>query len=332
MKVHQAYRYELDPNVAQRILLAKHAGASRFAYNWGLARRIERFEKKEGKEKFTSAIEQHRELNVVKATEYPWMYETSKCAPQEALRDLERAFRNFWTGRKAGRTTGFPKFKKKGIGDSFRLTGSIHIKDKRHLQLPRLGIMKTKEGTEKFKGKILSATVSRQADRWYVSLTVETVREDPVLIQGETVGIDVGLTTFLVQSDGEKIDAPKPLQKALKRLAKVQRQHCKKVKGSHNRKRSAFKISRIHRKVKNIRTDFLHKTSTKLAKTKAVIVIEDLQVKGMMQNRKLSRHIADAGWGSFAGSLSTKPNGMAHSLSSLLGFLLQARRVVDVVM
>jgi putative transposase len=102
MKVHQAYRYELDPNVAQRILLAKHAGASRFAYNWGLARRIERFEKKEGKEKFTSAIEQHRELNVVKATEYPWMYETSKCAPQEALRDLERAFRNFWTGRKAG--------------------------------------------------------------------------------------------------------------------------------------------------------------------------------------------------------------------------------------
>ena len=102
MKEHQAYRYELDPNVAQRILLAKHAGASRFAYNWGLARRIERFEKKEGKEKFTSAIEQHRELNVVKATEYPWMYETSKCAPQEALRDLERAFRNFWTGRKAG--------------------------------------------------------------------------------------------------------------------------------------------------------------------------------------------------------------------------------------
>jgi putative transposase len=86
VKVHQAYCYELDPNVAQRILLAKHAGAARFAYNWGLARRIERFETREGKEKFTSAMEQHKDLNVLKTTEYSWMYEVSKCAPQEALR------------------------------------------------------------------------------------------------------------------------------------------------------------------------------------------------------------------------------------------------------
>jgi putative transposase len=125
VKTHQAFRYELAPNLSQRLLLAKHSGTARFAWNWALAERIRRYQAKEGPARFTSAIEQHRELNARKATEWPWMYEVSKCAPHEALRDLDRVFRNLVRARKAGRYCGFPRFKRKGVRDSFRLNGSI---------------------------------------------------------------------------------------------------------------------------------------------------------------------------------------------------------------
>jgi len=140
--------------------------------------------------KTTNAIEQHRELNALKKTEFPWMYEVSKCAPQEALRDLDRAFRNFFRGRKEGRKVGLPRFKKKGRDDSFRLTGSIHVLE-RAVQLPRLGVIRLKE-IPRVQGRILSATVKREADRWYVGLTVEMEIADPVSVEGPAAGVDVG--------------------------------------------------------------------------------------------------------------------------------------------
>ena len=113
--VHRGYRYELDPNNHQRTLLMKHAGCARFAYNWGLEERIKRFNLEEGKDRFTNYFRQHQELNQRKRSHYPWMYEVSKCAPQEALRDLHKAFANFWRGRKKGKKVGFPKFKKRDV-------------------------------------------------------------------------------------------------------------------------------------------------------------------------------------------------------------------------
>ena len=115
MIIHRAYRYELDPNNSLRTLFLKHAGVARFTYNWGLKRRIKLFREKHGNARFTNAMQQHKELNKLKETEFPWMYETSKCAPQEALRDLDRAFTNFYRGLKTGKRIGFPRFKKKGI-------------------------------------------------------------------------------------------------------------------------------------------------------------------------------------------------------------------------
>jgi putative transposase len=211
--------------------------------------------------------------------------EVSKCAAQEAFRDLDRAFASFRRGREAGRTVGFPKFKKKGAHDSCRFsTGAIRALGP-CVQLPRLGRIRVKEAT-RVEGRILSATVSRDADRWFVSFTVERHRPDPASLQGPVVGIDLGVNCFAVLSDGERIESPRPLQRSLRRLRRLSRQHSRKQRGSCNRRKSAVRLARLHRRVRNQRRDFLHKATTRLSKTKRVIVIEDLCISGMTRSAR----------------------------------------------
>lgn len=301
MKVFQAYRYELKPNNRQGTLLGKHAGVARFAYNWGLERRIREYQETG---RSSNAIVQHRQLNRLKRTQYPWMYEVSKCAPQEALRDLDRAFSQYFRRRKDGkRRAGFPRFKKKGVHDAFRLTGAIRV-FRRSIQLPRLGRIRVKDSTD-VKGRILSATVKREVDRWFVSLHVKRERPNPEPADGPVVGVDLNVGGF-VTSEGDVIVTPRPLKRSLRLLERRQKKHSRKRKGSRNRAKSAIRLGRMHRRVKNQRRDWLQKVTTQLARSKSVIVVENLNVSGLVQKGALAQAISDAGFAEFRRLLAYK--------------------------
>jgi putative transposase len=303
MNVLRAYKTELDLNNAQVTACKRHAGAARYAYNWGLARKREAYQ---ATGTSPSAIDLHRELNALKQTELRWMYQVSKCAPQEALRNLDSGFAHFFRRcalKQEGKLKGKlgypqPKTKKQGLG-SFRLTGSIVILPDA-IQLPRLGRLRLKErGYLPVAGvKIRSATISEQAGHWYVSVQVEQEQTVPANT-GPVVGVDLGVKSLATLSDGTIVPNPKPLKSRLKKLKRLHRAVSRRQKGSKNRKKAARKLATQYRKVANQRANTLHQVTARLAKTKSVIVIEDLHVAGMLKNHHLAQAIADVGFAEF---------------------------------
>ncbi|WXG41553.1 MAG: RNA-guided endonuclease TnpB family protein [Candidatus Freyarchaeum deiterrae] len=303
MLINRAYKTELEPNNAQRTALLKHSGAARFAYNWGLARRKEEYEKTG---KSSNAIELHRQLNALKRTGFPWMYQVSKCAPQEALRDLDRAFKNFFEGRAK-----YPKFRsrKRGIS-SFRLTGSIRVFHG-SIQLPRIGRVRLKEKdylpTDKgAEVHILSATVSeREGRRWFVSLQVEEKIEVSVNT-GPVVGVDVGISKLATLSDGAVIENPKALTRYERKMKRLHRSLSRKMKNSKNRLDARMQLAGCEFRIASIRRDAQHKATTMLARTKSVIGVESLNLAGLLKNHRLAKQLADAGLGEFFRQLKYK--------------------------
>jgi putative transposase len=241
------------------------------------------------------------------------LYEVSKCAPQEALRNLDQAYAHFFRRvkeKRAGKNVkaGFPHFKtkKNGLG-SFRLTGAIHIFEKA-IQLPRLGVLRLKEQgyLPLTDVHILSATVSERAGRWFVSVQVEREIADPQPLQKDVAGVDLGILHMATVSDGNCVDNPRALKQGLTKIKRLQRCVSRRKPGSANRKKAVQQLARAHSRVANIRKNALHQATSWLAKTKSAIVLEDLNVSGMLKNHHLAQAIADVGLHEFRRQLSYK--------------------------
>lgn len=288
-----AHRIRLDPNNAQATHLARAAGTARFAYNWALGEWQKQYEacKADTTLPRPSEAALRRLLNSIKRDQFPWMMEVTKSAPQMAIMQLGRAFENFFAGRAR-----YPRFRRKGQDDRFTLTNDLFRVEGRHIRIPKLGWVRMRE-TLRFAGRIVSASVTRVADHWYTSITVDTSDSPvpPAENQG-AVGVDLGIKALATLSNGETFQGPNALRSLLIRLQRLSRALSRKVKGSRNHAKAKLKLVKLHVRIANIRRDSLHKLSTSITRRFHTIGIEDLNVKGMLGNRHLARAIADMGF------------------------------------
>lgn len=317
------HKIALQPLAEQIAYFQQAAGTARFTWNWALAEWKRQFAA--GRQPNAMALK--KQFNAVKYAEFPWLAAMHRDSHAQPFTYLGKAWRKFFTDLKAGRPAHEPRFKRKGrctdsfylANDKFRLAGDFAV-------LPKVGKVKLCE-TLRFSGRILGATVSRTANRWYIAIQVDVI-EAQAFCQREqsgVVGIDLGVTSAAILSTGEKIESPKPLRTMLRRLRIRQRRVTRKVESakkaagysgkipkgirlpvSKNRDKSVAKVSKIHARISHIRKDFTHKLTTRLCRENQTIVIEDLNVKGMLANHRLARAISDVGFGEIRRQLQYK--------------------------
>jgi putative transposase len=299
------YQYRLYPANKQKGLLSQLFGRVRVVWNDTLAYCQELYRQGEKKPKYT---ELSRRLTQIKKTEKKqWLTEVSSILLQQSLRDLETAYSSFFASYKVerkGKKVKPPKFKKRKSQQSARFTNNSFTVHQYHVTLAKIGDLKV-VWSRPLPSKPSSVTVIKDAaDRYFLSFV--EIRPETLPNNEQTVGIDLGIATFLTLSTGEKISAPKPLKKRLKRLRKAQKNLSRKQKGSNRWEKARKRVAKIHAKIKDTRTDFLHKLSPRVVREKQTIVLADLNTSGMVKNRKLSRAISDLGWRSFRDMLSAK--------------------------
>jgi putative transposase len=299
--MNRAHVIRLNPTQEQAAYFRKACGVARHAYNWALARWKEaRTEGKRIKIKDLKTA-----YNRIKGEQFPWVYEVTKCAPEQEFSNLRQAFANYWRmkeegtlpklkhPRKDGEEGGFPHFKsKKRDKPSFYLNNDKFHLEGLWLYVPKLGKVNMTEQL-RLQGKILSATISYQAGCWFVSISVEVEHEVPAH-SGGTVGIDLGLKTLATTSDGVVFENQKHYRTALGRIKGLSRGLSRKVEGSQNWWKNTQKLAKAHYRIVCQRQDTLHKMTTYLARTYALIGLEDLNAKGMLANHSLAQSVSDA--------------------------------------
>lgn len=322
--VMRAYLFALDATPGQRRALASHCGAARVAYNWGLRLVEHRLEQRyagHDVEVPWTLPALRREWNRSKHEVAPWWTENSKEAYSSGLDGLARALKN-WAdsraGRRGGRPVGFPRPKRKGRArDACRFTtGPLKVlADRKHVQLPRIGVIKTHESTRKLarrleqgSARIVAATISRRADRWYVSFTVEIQANIPsVNGRSSVVGVDVGIRHLAVLSkEPSFIPNPRALEYLLPKVRRLDRVLARRQPNSKRRAQAKRQRARMYARAASVRQDALHKLTSGLARGHGVVVVEKLNLAGMLHNRRLARALADTGMGELRRQLAYK--------------------------